>query len=586
MLSSYGSIRAYPTYANLGSNKAAVEAWVRYMAVEFAPHGINVNAVNGGLIDTESCAYFYENVPGMAPMRSVLSKIPKGRMGSRPRGRRYHCVSARARIGVHHRADDLRRRRPQRDRAAVLCRYVAAANADVSRACSSTRFSAGRDRHAARFPIASSWARCIWASRSRWRSACGVLCRPRARRRGLDRHRRIRGKPRRRRRPKLQLHQRSRRRAARCDEPQRRCTTPDGRIALQLFHAGRYAFSSSFGLQPVAPSAIPSRFSPDPPRALTTKRDSRNDRRFCARRVARARARLRRRRGDGVGGLSDQSISLAADESARRRMGRRFRAAHGVSACGAARDSRERRLRFSGNLPHLRRRLDGRLDECRTKRLPSRGRLPATASTRSTWGSAGTNLSIPTVQHLVPSGIWVRYAAAVKAAVGDLPVIASNRINSLAAAEAVLADGSVDFVSMARPFLADAQIVAKAALKQRDTGQYVHRVQSGVHRLLPARRARFVHGESRVPLASASFPRTAQSRNARPFRGRSEAARPGWRVRAPWPRLAIASNSSKPQRELGGQFRMARRIPGKRDFGETIRYFTNELARLGVRRAF
>jgi enoyl-[acyl-carrier protein] reductase III len=82
VLSSYGSIRAYPTYANLGSNKAAIEAFVRYMAVEFAPYGINVNAVNGGLIDTESCAYFYDKVPGMAPIGSVLAKIPKRRMGS------------------------------------------------------------------------------------------------------------------------------------------------------------------------------------------------------------------------------------------------------------------------------------------------------------------------------------------------------------------------------------------------------------------------------------------------------------------------------------------------------------------------
>lgn len=81
-LSSYGSARAYPTYANLGSNKAAVEAWVRYMALEFAPYDINVNAVSGGLIDTESCAYFYEKVPGMAPMDSVLAAIPKARMGS------------------------------------------------------------------------------------------------------------------------------------------------------------------------------------------------------------------------------------------------------------------------------------------------------------------------------------------------------------------------------------------------------------------------------------------------------------------------------------------------------------------------
>ena len=82
VLSSYGSIRAFPTYANLGSNKAAIEAWVRYMAVEFAPRGINVNAINGGLIDTESLGYFYGNVPGMAPLEGVLEKIPKRRLGT------------------------------------------------------------------------------------------------------------------------------------------------------------------------------------------------------------------------------------------------------------------------------------------------------------------------------------------------------------------------------------------------------------------------------------------------------------------------------------------------------------------------
>jgi enoyl-[acyl-carrier protein] reductase III len=80
-LTSYGSIRAYPTYATLGAMKAAAEAWVRYMAVEFAPYGINVNAVNGGLIDSDSLDYFY-SVPGMAPMQTVLDRIPKGRPGS------------------------------------------------------------------------------------------------------------------------------------------------------------------------------------------------------------------------------------------------------------------------------------------------------------------------------------------------------------------------------------------------------------------------------------------------------------------------------------------------------------------------
>jgi enoyl-[acyl-carrier protein] reductase III len=80
-LSSYGSIRTYPAYANLGAGKAAVEAWVRYMAAEFAPRGINVNGVNGGIIESDSSDYFY-NVPGMAPMDTVLNKIPKRRKGT------------------------------------------------------------------------------------------------------------------------------------------------------------------------------------------------------------------------------------------------------------------------------------------------------------------------------------------------------------------------------------------------------------------------------------------------------------------------------------------------------------------------
>lgn len=80
-LSSYGSIRAYPTYAALGAAKAALEAWVRYMAVEFAPLGVNVNAVNGGIIESDSSAYFYD-IEGMPPLETVLPKIPKRRMGS------------------------------------------------------------------------------------------------------------------------------------------------------------------------------------------------------------------------------------------------------------------------------------------------------------------------------------------------------------------------------------------------------------------------------------------------------------------------------------------------------------------------
>ncbi len=81
VLSSYGSIRSFPTYANLGSAKAAIETWARYMAVELAPRGVNVNAVNGGIIETDSSSYFYAT--GRVPsLDTVLPKIPKRRMGS------------------------------------------------------------------------------------------------------------------------------------------------------------------------------------------------------------------------------------------------------------------------------------------------------------------------------------------------------------------------------------------------------------------------------------------------------------------------------------------------------------------------
>lgn len=81
-VTSYGSIRAFPSYAALGSYKAAVESFMRYMAIEFAAYGITVNGVNGGLIDSDSLEYFYSSVPGMAPIQSVLDAIPLHRPGT------------------------------------------------------------------------------------------------------------------------------------------------------------------------------------------------------------------------------------------------------------------------------------------------------------------------------------------------------------------------------------------------------------------------------------------------------------------------------------------------------------------------
>jgi NAD(P)-dependent dehydrogenase (short-subunit alcohol dehydrogenase family) len=81
VLSSYGSPRTFPTYANLGSAKAASDVWARYMAVELAPLGINVNVLTPGIIESDSSAFFY-NTGRVASLETVVPKIPKERLGS------------------------------------------------------------------------------------------------------------------------------------------------------------------------------------------------------------------------------------------------------------------------------------------------------------------------------------------------------------------------------------------------------------------------------------------------------------------------------------------------------------------------
>lgn len=81
VISSYGSVRAFPTYANLGATKAALEAWVRYFAEELGARDINVNALNAGVVDTDSAEFFYGR-PGMPGAESVVSRIPKRRMAA------------------------------------------------------------------------------------------------------------------------------------------------------------------------------------------------------------------------------------------------------------------------------------------------------------------------------------------------------------------------------------------------------------------------------------------------------------------------------------------------------------------------
>jgi enoyl-[acyl-carrier protein] reductase III len=79
-LSSYGAIRAFPFYGALGADKAALESWVRHLAAELGPRGITVNAVNGGMFDTDSARHYNASV-GLDAERTA-SRIPLRRLGT------------------------------------------------------------------------------------------------------------------------------------------------------------------------------------------------------------------------------------------------------------------------------------------------------------------------------------------------------------------------------------------------------------------------------------------------------------------------------------------------------------------------
>lgn len=364
-----------------------------------------------------------------------------------------------------------------------------------------------------------------------------------------------------------------------------------GLIALQLFHAGRYAFESSFGLPPVAPSAVYSGFSRCTPEAMSEERiDATLDA------FAQGAAHARRLGFDAVevmaseGYLVNQFVSPVTNRrddgwggDARRRtrfpleLLRRIRAAVGEAYPVIFRISGADLVDGSSTPEEIAdyavALADGGVDALNV-------------------GVGWHEARVPTVQTMVPTGAWLPEAGAVKDAVrargrSPVPVIASNRINRIEMARATLAAGAVDFVSMARPFLADPSIVAKS----RDRGANGSRAinlciacneacidrslgDEAVSCLVNPRAGRELDYPEPDRAAPAAGPRSYVVVGGGP--GGLEAAR------------ALASLGHRVELfeaadELGGQFRMARQVPGKADFGETIRYFEAELARLGVR---
>jgi 2,4-dienoyl-CoA reductase (NADPH2) len=188
---------------------------------------------------------------------------------------------------------------------------------------------------------------------------------------------------------------------------------------------------------------------------------------------------------------------------------------------------------------------------------------------------------IPTIATMVPRGAFTFVTARLKPDVG-LPLVTTNRINTPEVAEATLARGEADLVSMARPLLADPEFVNKASRNE------AHRINT----CIACNQACLDHTFKNQTASCLVNPRACHEtelnyvKTDRPRRIAVVGAGPAG--------LACATVAAERGHEvhlfdqaeaIGGQFNLARRVPGKEEFDETIRYFRQRLEETGVRLA-
>ncbi|MFG3040778.1 FAD-dependent oxidoreductase [Streptomyces sp. NPDC048330] len=346
-----------------------------------------------------------------------------------------------------------------------------------------------------------------------------------------------------------------------------------GRIAMQILHFGRYAYHPGL----VGPSAIKAPISPFVPNELTDAEVEQTveDYARCA--------ELAQEAGyDGVevmgseGYLVNEFIAAATNQRTDRWGG-----------------SYENRVRFPLEIVRRIRERVG-AEFILVYRLSMLDLVPggstleevvrlakeieAAGATIINTGIGWHEARIPTIATSVPRGAYTWVTKKLMGAV-SVPLVTSNRINTPEVAEEILADGRADLVSLARPFLADPAFVAKAAADRADT----------INTCIGCNQACLDHTFNLKITSCLVNPRACHETELvlSPTRLAKRIAVVG----AGPAGLACAVSAAErghavtlfdAAAEIGGQLNVARRVPGKEEFDETLRYFRVQLDERGV----
>ncbi|NMG42791.1 NAD(P)-binding protein [Aromatoleum toluvorans] len=346
-----------------------------------------------------------------------------------------------------------------------------------------------------------------------------------------------------------------------------------GRICMQILHTGRYAYHRGS----VAPSALKAPISPVTPREMTEEDIERTIEDY-----ARCAALARRAGYDGVevmgseGYLINEFTVLQTNQRTDRwggSMENRHRFPVEIVRRVRERVGTDFIIIYRISMLDL---VDGGAPWQEIVALAKA--IEAAGATLINTGVGWHEARIPTIATMVPRAAFSWVTRRMKGQV-SIPLITSNRINTPEVAEQVLARGDADMVSMARPFLADPDFVVKAATSRGDEiNTCIACNQACLDHIFEAKPCSCLVNpvacrETELLISPATAKKRVAVIGAGPA-GMAAAATAAERGHA----VTLFDAAA----QIGGQFNLAKRIPGKEEFAETLRYFDRRLEKAGV----